>query len=834
MSKPNIPKHKPARASQHATQAVAGLTQALEAPNIGTNKIFINVNGNTSKLETNQNAKVQYKLNNPFKLNVGDKVTLYQAFVNEAGLNTDTVTFQEDIQSTVKFLYYMPSQLFMNAEPTLTVGSETGVPHPRNGQVMQNDATNDAGNRCLTFAQYQDFASFPSQSFLCREPTHENDASGSRNDLLTYRRFFGEVSVPFSDVFGGDTGQPYYLFENYHGDHMNGERVVGSNAYIKPAYGEVTINIKAGNYEASSLAKNITEQFNGAFVDGANNSNYLTDRLFNPESANYAGVNTSNPFGNQTGKATTKIAMFGKNSDSYDSINYYNRADMRMDIRNNVLFYNCPDHFMGDLFVNPDGLELWVRNTSNTQISKEYPINSVHFSRQTVTLDGSMPHTWLGGTIDETNTIGSPDNVPTFGFDPNEDRMIQYISNNLLLNVNPLPIEKLDFDQLGELAPERYCGTHSFTLSYSDDKANRYSIKNLHEPYKLPSITKTNDASNFSAQQATKYNTSNSTGCVNYPIDASMGIMINNFGFEQVQQTNKYIELKKALDDATNTSGVGSRPQLIAEYNLNTAKFTDFFPTERDAKIAWSKTLWSRLGFKYEQLGDINNSVETVKTIKPFGKGGGFFSATQERLNKWNLGEHKLKGIITHNDFDFSDIQACANLGANPVQINNNNVNMYDSVSFSKPQAQFETFITSAIQQNPLITSTFSMSLKNEFSVMSSSQSIDADELPDLNAGNSYYLITSDIVKPNGLDANGDPMNLIGVMSKENSSNDTIYSVDGIPNIITEEKLVSELSIEVRNPDNSLVPDSIIGKSSGFILMVEKAINPNVMEVNSI
>jgi len=819
MSKPNIPKQ---------------LTQALEAPNIGTNKIFINVNGNTSKLETNQNAKVQYKLNNPFKLNVGDKVTLYQAFVNEAGLNTDTVTFQEDIQSTVKFLYYMPSQLFMNAEPTLTVGSETGVPHPRNGQVMQNDATNDAGNRCLTFAQYQDFASFPSQSFLCREPTHENDASGSRNDLLTYRRFFGEVSVPFSDVFGGDTGQPYYLFENYHGDHMNGERVVGSNAYIKPAYGEVTINIKAGNYEASSLAKNITEQFNGAFVDGANNSNYLTDRLFNPESANYAGVNTSNPFGNQTGKATTKIAMFGKNSDSYDSINYYNRADMRMDIRNNVLFYNCPDHFMGDLFVNPDGLELWVRNTSNTQISKEYPINSVHFSRQTVTLDGSMPHTWLGGTIDETNTIGSPDNVPTFGFDPNEDRMIQYISNNLLLNVNPLPIEKLDFDQLGELAPERYCGTHSFTLSYSDDKANRYSIKNLHEPYKLPSITKTNDASNFSAQQATKYNTSNSTGCVNYPIDASMGIMINNFGFEQVQQTNKYIELKKALDDATNTSGVGSRPQLIAEYNLNTAKFTDFFPTERDAKIAWSKTLWSRLGFKYEQLGDINNSVETVKTIKPFGKGGGFFSATQERLNKWNLGEHKLKGIITHNDFDFSDIQACANLGANPVQINNNNVNMYDSVSFSKPQAQFETFITSAIQQNPLITSTFSMSLKNEFSVMSSSQSIDADELPDLNAGNSYYLITSDIVKPNGLDANGDPMNLIGVMSKENSSNDTIYSVDGIPNIITEEKLVSELSIEVRNPDNSLVPDSIIGKSSGFILMVEKAINPNIMEVNSI
>ena len=66
-------------------------------------------------------------------------------------------------------------------------------------------------------------------------------------------------------------------------------------------------------------------------------------------------------------------------------------------------------------------------------------------------------------------------------------------------------------------------------------------------------------------------------------------------------------------------------------------------------------------------------------------------------------------------------------------------------------------------------------------------------------------------------------MNLLGIMSKENSSNNTIYSVDGIPNIITEPKIVSELSIEIKNPDNSPVPDSIVGKASGFILLIEKA-----------
>ena len=37
-----------------------------------------------------------------------------------------------------------------------------------------------------------------------------------------------------------------------------------------------------------------------------------------------------------------------------------------------------------------------------------------------------------------------------------------------------------------------------------------------------------------------------------------------------------------------------------------------------------------------------------------------------------------------------------------------------------------------------------------------------------------------------------------------------------------------------RSPDNSPVPDSIVGKASGFILLIEKAINPSVMETKSI
>ncbi|MAZ73356.1 MAG: hypothetical protein CMC70_09430 [Flavobacteriaceae bacterium] len=115
---------------------------------------------------------------------------------------------------------------------------------------------------------------------------------------------------------------------------------------------------------------------------------------------------------------------------------------------------------------------------------------------------------------------------------------------------------------------------------------------------------------------------------------------------------------------------------------------------------------------------------------------------------------------------------------------------------------------------------------KNEFEILCDSQSFDADDLPDLNSGKSYYLIHSNIVKPNGLDSNGETMNLLGVMSKQNSSNDTIYSVDGVENVNTEEKVITQIEMVIKNSDGTIVPDSVIGKNSGFILMIEKNINP--------
>ena len=90
-------------------QEIQGL---LQAPlQFGTNKTLINVNAQSSKLKSNKNAIVNYTLEQPIKLNIGDKITLIESFVEERGLSVDTISFEEDIEEEIRFLYYQQGDL---------------------------------------------------------------------------------------------------------------------------------------------------------------------------------------------------------------------------------------------------------------------------------------------------------------------------------------------------------------------------------------------------------------------------------------------------------------------------------------------------------------------------------------------------------------------------------------------------------------------------------------------------------------------------------------------------------------------------------------------------
>ena len=65
----------PAQQQKQQQLEVQGLTSLLQAPlQYGTDKLLLNINGQNSKIPTNKNGIIKYTLEQPIKLEIGDKL----------------------------------------------------------------------------------------------------------------------------------------------------------------------------------------------------------------------------------------------------------------------------------------------------------------------------------------------------------------------------------------------------------------------------------------------------------------------------------------------------------------------------------------------------------------------------------------------------------------------------------------------------------------------------------------------------------------------------------------------------------------------------------------
>ena len=91
---------------ENSKKTIQNIQNQLGEINIGVNKILLNINGGDSEVTTNSNSELIYSLKQPITLDVGDRVTLIQGFVEEPGLQDDTISFEEDYITELRFLYY--------------------------------------------------------------------------------------------------------------------------------------------------------------------------------------------------------------------------------------------------------------------------------------------------------------------------------------------------------------------------------------------------------------------------------------------------------------------------------------------------------------------------------------------------------------------------------------------------------------------------------------------------------------------------------------------------------------------------------------------------------
>ena len=237
---------------------------------------------------------------------------------------------------------------------------------------------------------------------------------------------------------------------------------------------------------------------------------------------------------------------------------------------------------------------------------------------------------------------------------------------------------------------------------------------------------------------------------------------------------------------------------------------------------AWKTTIWSRLGFTYEQL---NEDFENVR----------YYNGTNTQL----------VGTTTNTNIDSTIIQSIS------TRINASSIVPTGGSKGQPPTAQeLEKLNSGGLFSNnlfdinvlvrnkaPTNTAYFTNSVYSAvamFPVESVGSSIEARNLPTL-SDVGYYLITSDILDGyNDIVKNGDPIALLGVVAKSSLSNqDFIYSSQDIINKVTNEKIVNKIKIRFLNP-NLTSPQ--LDPNSSVILRIDTPIqqpinnNPLVQE----
>ena len=933
----NLANLSPQQIQQIQVQAT---TQALQAPlQYGTEKLLINVNGQNSKLPTNKNGIIKYTLEQPVKLDIGDRVTLIESFVEERGLSIDTISFEEDVEEQIRFLYYSQGDL--------------------------RNTLNIAGSNPYTaVCADQEFQCFPSPYPDCFNPAYglatdypkdfESFLSGVTKDapyLMPGRNYFYNTQDSSTNSAGAGTfattganGQYYYMCELFNpyplGSDLDNRKLwndrrfaigqAAESCWFRPIYGQATIKIPAGNYSVSALSDLINNQLNGTSTAGKPNVDKMNNKLYSENKAPYNdnGMNTYPFFDglNEIEDIQNKIPVSEYNPDSLiigeDSNQPYDRrrGDMIVEMKfNNSITANRINmntmRFLGNVanppLADPGDLPKYangqpVAYNLGTSPPNIAPILTDFLATSKIELEpfsligesprftaracatnfylhldafqnifGGLPvgDEGKGRFYDLDYTISGndmaqgkwdPQYMPTLAeiFSQNIGPKGLFFYNQNILDYNteqivnddrpfystqladttavPLKFQCLfpvlssgsggnpltDIPQnLGKIS--QFGGTTAFELKYDTTSANRYSILNLHEPYKMASRTPDNKSdTNVGGQQATLFNSpifinekdaviipfNRNNMCGIYPIDSAGGIAVNNFSFSTVKQTKVYKDLVTEIN-ALNTSN--SNYQMAREkaiYELFTKPYDQFFDSDDSAREAWSSTFWNRLGFTYDQLGNVSDNLESIFTFSSSTAPSG-----ENPLNYLiNPRFIKQMGIITHNAFDYTFIPSSSGLGnGNP---------MASSAATENPQSYGLRAYTTGGTYSQLPSGVNLGYLGNYINVLANSAPINAFNFPSLNNGNNYLVIESDIVKTNAKDSNSNSTTIVGIMSKQNASNDTIYSVSPVSFIVTEPKLLSTIEVQIKNPDGTLVSDNVVGKNNGFVFQIERAI----------
>lgn len=622
--------------------------------------------------------------------------------------------------------------------------------------------------------------------------TTQGDALGAPKSSIyrhypnKYQAFFGSLLGLDSLRAAGGTNDPLGMVE------------VTADGKMKPVIGSATITVEKGVYGITELAEKITNQL----ASSSTRQGFLEDSALTlkTEFHNFEPAMMNNSQMNLSGKHI------------FVPVTVYNDLMAAAKVETEASPYTVNNDYYWDNYKflgtysflkSRMGLQKKIQNLCPTTHGQQGGNGIVQWPGPTYSAidapadatDQPVSQTLQYNTTSNGTMIGTADFILSFDQTKSTFKM-DYLHT---------PMRTPEYDAYGNQFPNP--GTIG---AYLKKISNNTALRGMLNQY--------NQWSQKGAQLTTPPNLINA---LENPLERISGIMVYNFGFQTSQKEG-----------------------TIAGNNFG--KFEDFFTDDTARKNAWSKTLWSKLGFTYSQLND-DSSKELVKYYNnPDGlrdPGGVLYGIT----TKMALDASAITSVSSVNYFTPSGGAPVDPTTGKPIGTGgsgNKNIIKYNpgqgptqkisNISFPN-QPSVSIYQVSNVQcdgpaigAKPVVTlqhlfspQTYAGSLYdgcNTYFIETTCESITAGDLPVLSR-NGYFIITSDIV-PTWRDSikKGEPLPILGIVSKSNwESQDFINRTSDIVHTINQPKTINSVQIKVLNPD---LTEPLLRSDSSVILRI--------------
>ena len=747
-----------------------------------SNTIYIDASTSNAIKINETNNRFTYRFPNAIELPTGTEIALQNSIINLKGITGASIEIEEDIEERMIYQYHSMDTSYM--VPTSNVVKQTAAAN--NYQILIDHGKNFNRNR--------EFPNVVPDADLLGQPYIDQ----TNNALAGY----SEVPMPL-------------LAQYEHGD--------GTMTAV-PALGVSTIKIPKGVYSIDKLSTLITEQINNIDTDnpatplGNKSETFYTNQKFLNQYSGYIANNST------VRNFTVEEAGLWKEMNDEVYTNFGKIKNLQpiaietppIVPDGNTIPGAIPPNFISltqrtfptlDIIDINAGLCSVIGVSAETNERVRFNAMRGGFGAGTNPHDPTQPRVREGCNFKEiTKKTGdlSQGNGKYF-------RGWEKLNNLGGTNGKELVFIDNDYDIFRRGIA---FGADNFSISY--EPKGGFAFNYLHQPRKITSCSK-NGVANANAGQeciykkdpctefydALRTNPGGTTQNVTAGVQALTslmtkfsGLLVTNFAFDTARRLGDLTpEKPNKLADADATAG-----NIIACQQY--AYFSEFFSSEAKAKAAWDTTLWSRLGFTYEDLASplVNYAEKAQYSMYNVTRTVAGFTTFQD------IDSSLLSTMSTiYNPLNLKPIDAQAptpgtdRVGPLPGV---NNVQVFNLSNTNLTNSPFSNKIVD--DTGPLNAAAYNSSFYDQATMIpavTKGRPYTADRLPTLSK-NGYLLVTSDLVESTDIMKNQQNDGILDLIPKSNLSNQDYMSDRNIlTHTLSNPKSVNEVTINILNPD---------------------------------